>query len=74
MVETRSIDENNIASVTIDTKILDGRRTGVQIMANSGQCFCYGRVDELGFALNAMFSQKVNNGRCFFPLLPLPLD
>jgi hypothetical protein len=57
MIEARSINQNNLAVVMLDKKVLHSRRAGIQIVANFGQSFAGCRVDELPLALNTVFPQ-----------------
>ena len=54
MVETRGINENNIAFVTLENKMFNRWRAGVQIMANLGQRFSSGNIYKLDFLKSSM--------------------
>ena len=58
MVETRSIDENNIIFVMLENKMLNRWRAGVQIMTNFCQIFSSGRIDKLDLQFDTVFFQK----------------
>jgi hypothetical protein len=58
MVETRSINQNNLAVVMLDNTVLHSRRAGVQIMANFGQSFAGRRVDKLALTFNTVLLHK----------------
>ena len=58
MIESRGVNENNVVFVTLENKMFNRRRAGVQIITNFGQRFSSGRIDKLGIGFNAVFSQK----------------
>ena len=58
MVETRCINQNNLAAVMLDSKVLHSRRAWVQIIANFGQSFAGCRVDKLDLGFNTVSLHK----------------
>ena len=60
MVETRSINQDNLAFAMLDIKALHSRRARVHIrvIANLGQSFVGCLVDELVLVLNTVFLLK----------------
>ena len=60
MIETRSINQDNLVFAMLDIKVHHSRRARVHIrgIANFGQSFVGRLVDELVLALNTVFLRK----------------